>query len=110
MRCKNPLTVCCICGKKSRARFKGKEYCKKHYMQMYRHGHILNRTIFDKNEWIFNDGYAECVTYDKNFEPNGKVKFDIDDYAYGALTLYFDIIRLFIILLQILGNFRGNRK
>ena len=80
MRCKNPLTVCCICGKKSRARFKGKEYCKKHYMQMYRHGHILNRTIFDKNEWIFNDGYAECVTYDKNFEPNGKVKFDIDDY------------------------------
>ena len=47
---------------------------------MYRHGHILNRTIFDKNEWIFNDGYAECVTYDKNFEPNGKVKFDIDDY------------------------------
>ena len=37
-------------------------------------------------------------------------EFDIDDYAYGALTLYFDIIRLFIILLQILGNFRGNRK
>jgi FtsH-binding integral membrane protein len=36
--------------------------------------------------------------------------FDLDDYAYGALTLYFDIIRLFIIILQIIGNFRGNRK
>ena len=36
--------------------------------------------------------------------------FDIDDYAYGALTLYFDIIRLFIVLLQIMVNFRGNRK
>ena len=37
-------------------------------------------------------------------------EFDIDDYAYGALTLYFDIIRLFIVILQIMSNFRGNRK
>ena len=37
-------------------------------------------------------------------------EFDIDDYAYGALTLYFDIIRLFIVLLQLMVNFRGNRK
>ena len=80
MNNKKPLTNCCICGKPSRARFNGKEYCKKHYMQMYRHGHILERTIFDKNEWIIHDDYAECVTYDRNFERNGKIKFDLDDY------------------------------
>lgn len=80
MNKREPLTFCCICGEKSRARFKGKEYCKKHYSQMYRHGHILERTIFDRNEWEMHDDYAECTTYNKNFEPNGKVKFDIDDY------------------------------
>ena len=45
---REPLTFCCVCGEKSRARFKGKEYCKKHFSQMYRHGHILERTIFDE--------------------------------------------------------------
>jgi len=77
---REPLTFCCVCGEKSRARFKGKEYCKKHFSQMYRHGHILERTIFDRNEWNLYDDYAECITYNKNFEPNGKVKFDLDDY------------------------------
>ena len=82
MRSKEPLTNCCICGEPSRARFKGKEYCKKHLMQMYRHGHILERTIFDRNEWILyiHQGYAECITYDKEFNENGRVKFDIDDF------------------------------
>jgi len=80
MRNREPLTNCCICGEKSRARFKGKEYCKRHLMQMWRYGKVLERTIFDRNEWILNDNYAECITYDKNFEPNAKVKFDLDDY------------------------------
>jgi len=75
-----PLTVCCVCGEKSRARFKGKEYCKRHLMQMWRYGKILERTIFDRNEWIMHDDYAECITYDKSFNVNGHVKFDLDDY------------------------------
>lgn len=74
------LTTCCICGKKSRSTWKdGKEYCQKHYMQMYNHGKILERTIYDKNEWIYHDNYAECITYDMNLKPNGRVKFDLDD-------------------------------
>ena len=80
MNRREPLTNCCVCGEKSRARFEGKEYCKRHYSQMYRHNHILERTIFDKNEWILYDDYAECVTYDKDFKESGKVKFDLDDY------------------------------
>ena len=35
-------------------------------------------------------------------------EFSIDDYAFGALTLYFDIIRLFILILKICGG--GNRN
>jgi len=34
--------------------------------------------------------------------------FDIDDYAFGALTLYFDIVRLFILILRIFGD--GNNR
>lgn len=49
-------------------------------MQLYNHGRILDRTIYDRNEWILHDDYAECITYDINFNPNGRVKFDLDDY------------------------------
>lgn len=31
-------------------------------------------------------------------------EFDIDDYIFAALTLYFDIIRLFILILRLLGS------
>lgn len=80
MKKRNTLTKCCICGEKAKVTWKdGNEYCRKHYMQMYHHGHILDRTIYDRNEWLEYDNYAECVTYDKNLKPNGRVKFDIDD-------------------------------
>lgn len=62
------------------ARLNGKEYCKKHYMQMYRHGKILERTIYDRNEWVLKENYAECITYNKVFKENARVKFDKDDY------------------------------
>ena len=31
-------------------------------------------------------------------------KYDVDDYIFAALTLYFDIIRLFIEILRLLGS------
>lgn len=45
--------------------------------------------------------YALFIAYDTTFIRDN---FDIDDYAFGALTLYFDIIRLFILLLKIFGG------
>ena len=72
---------CCICGNKGRSHWKdGKLYCQKHYMQLYHHGRILERTIYDKNRWFFNDDYCECATYDKNSKENGRIIFDLDDY------------------------------
>ena len=69
---------CIICGEKMDSHFNGKPYCKKHYLQMLRHGKILERTIFDKNEWKIFKNYAICITYDKNGTPNGIVKVDKD--------------------------------
>lgn len=56
----------------------GNLYCKKHYLQMYRHGKILNRTIYDKNEYVLKDKYAECICYDKDGNEKGRVKIDLD--------------------------------
>ena len=41
--------VCSICGEPMDSHFNNIPYCKKHYLQMRRHGRILERTIFDKN-------------------------------------------------------------
>lgn len=76
MKCKNE--ICCICGEKLDAHVDGKPYCKKHYLQMHRHGKILSRTIFDKNEWKQADNYAFCLTYNKKGIVNGIVKVDSD--------------------------------
>lgn len=73
---------CCICGEKGRGRWKdGNDYCRKHYLQMSRHGHILERTIYDGNEYIDHpdEGYTECVLYDKNFNDVGHTIIDLED-------------------------------
>ena len=49
--------------------------------------------------------YALFIAYDTTLIRDA---FSIDDYAFAALTLYFDIIRLFIILLRIFGGGRNN--
>ena len=60
------------------ARFKGIPYCKKHYMQMYHKGKITKRTIYDPNEYILHDDYAECITYDKEGNETARIKVDLD--------------------------------
>ena len=77
MRVRNKLNeVCVICGNKMDSHIDGIPYCKRHYLQMHRHGKILNRTIFDKNEWKIVGDYAICITYNKQGEANGIVKVD----------------------------------
>lgn len=73
---------CCICGISENngtdriQRINGKCYCKKHYLQIYRYGHILNRTIYDPNEYIKYDTYFECICYKKDGTESGRVKID----------------------------------
>lgn len=40
--------------------------CSKHYKHMYRHGKILERTIYDSNDYIIHDDFVEIVMYSKN--------------------------------------------
>lgn len=70
--------VCEICGKPMNSHFNGIPYCKKHYLQMKRHGKILDRTIFDKNEWKLFSDYAVCITYNRYGIPNSIIKVDLD--------------------------------
>lgn len=72
---------CCVCGAPGRCTWEdGKDYCKKHYLQMYRHGRILERTIYDRNEYIDHEdeGYTECLMYDRDFKEVGRTIVDID--------------------------------
>ena len=72
------LKKCEVCGEQ--ARYKRNEvcYCKKHYLQMYRHGKIIDRTIFDPNEWKLFEDFAVCITYNRQGVATGLVKVDLD--------------------------------
>ena len=54
--------------------------CPKHITQLYRHGRFLDRTIYDKNEFIKHDGFFEIIIRNKNCEKIGSALIDVDDY------------------------------
>ena len=76
-------------------------YCKKHYKQYFRHGHILTRTRFDPNEIILFDKHAEVIIYYKYNKPKDKriivdlnnvekiknLKWSIDSKGYPVTTI-----------------------
>lgn len=45
---------------------------------MYHKGKIVKRTIYDPNEYIIYDDYAECITYDKKGNETARIKVDLD--------------------------------
>ena len=69
---------CCVDGCDKEEFCKG--YCCKHYKQQYRHNKILERTIYDENDFIFHDDFIEIVLYDKKGEETGRTIIDKDDY------------------------------
>ena len=54
-------------------------YCDKHYQQHRKYGRILEYTIFDSNEIIEYDDYAEVVLCNRNKEEVGRSPIDLDD-------------------------------
>lgn len=56
-----------------------KGYCSKHYAQIKRCGKILERTIFDENEIIEYDDYAEVILCNKDCEEVARAIIDLDD-------------------------------
>ena len=63
----------------NRTDIKGKGYCGKHYAQIRKHGKILDKTIFDPNEIVIYDDYAEIILYDRKGNEKARALIDIDD-------------------------------
>lgn len=61
------------------ASFEGKPYCRRHYLQITRHGETFN-TIYEENEWIDCGDYYECILKDKNSNEVARTKIDKEDY------------------------------
>jgi len=79
------MLKCEICGSINKIKTKtknnifGKILCEKHYKQLYRHGKILNRTIYDSNKINIGDDYAELELYDKQGNIVNVSIIDLDD-------------------------------
>lgn len=70
---------CCTCGEVKMGSYDGKPYCRRHYIQMIRYGHLIN-TMYEPNEWIDCGDYYECILKNKNNEVVGKTIIDKEDY------------------------------
>ena len=56
-----------------------KGYCRRHYSQMYIHGKILERTMFDPNKIIDCGNYYEICLYNIKQEEVGRALIDKED-------------------------------
>lgn len=75
--------ICSVCGETNNvSNLKGIPYCKRHYNQMYRYGKIYKRTIYDKNDYIFDkdNNIVKIVLRDKYQNINGYSIIDYEDY------------------------------
>lgn len=88
--------------------------CLKHYRQFERHGRILERTIYDRNEIIIEGDIAYIQLYDTHCKPIKKAIIDKEDidkckqYKWGITGRYvLSVIKGKGILLH---NFVLNRK
>lgn len=76
------MKECSICKKNDKETriilSKGQHYCRKHYLQLYKHGKI-DYTIYDDNEYIITENFAEIVLKDKKGTITGKAIIDKED-------------------------------
>lgn len=69
----------CPCGKLGTRLIDNKWYCSKHSYQVKRHGVILERTRFDKNEIIKHEDYGEIILYSNDQKEVGRTFIDTED-------------------------------
>ena len=79
------IRECSVCGVNENEKriFKSSEFgsilCHKHYMQLKRHGKILERTIYDPNKFVYKENYVEMIIFNKRCEEIERVKIDKED-------------------------------
>ena len=54
-------------------------YCPKHLTQHYRYGNTLDKTIYDRNDYVVHEDCVEIILYDKNCIESGRAIIDIED-------------------------------
>lgn len=70
------MNVCKVCGITENETKVYKDLCRKHYLQIKRHGHILTRTIYDTNEISIENNIATMNLYDKKGNKVAETIFD----------------------------------
>ena len=77
------MKYCEYCGKNEEEtkiiKSKFGTLCRKHYLQMYKHGEI-KRTIYDSNRYEFNDDSVKVYMYDKEGNEIGFTIIDLEDF------------------------------
>lgn len=72
--------VCQVCGDKTGIhKFNGLPYCKRHFLQMYRYGRILESTIYDRNEIIIEGDIARIIIKNAKQEKKDECIIDAED-------------------------------
>jgi hypothetical protein len=61
-------------------KYYGKGYCQKHYWQLKRHGHILERSRKDPNEFVIIEDICKIKLYNNQGEIKAETVIDAEDY------------------------------
>lgn len=102
------MKKCCICGATENETRIITDLCRKHYLQKYRHGHILEQTIYDKNEIIVKNGIAHMSLYNKIGEKIAETIFS--ERHVEKVKMYKWYITKSINTSYVRGSIKGNRK
>jgi hypothetical protein len=73
---KNKICKADTCSSDSKV----KGLCLKHYAQKLKHGKLLKRTIYDKNEYVFEGDTCKMFLYNKRNEKFAETIIDSSDY------------------------------
>lgn len=109
--------ICNVKGCKNKARSRG--MCRRHYNQLLSFNKVYERTLFDKNEIVEKNNYAEIVTYNeknivkgnvlidnKHIEKIKSYKIHIDSDGYATVSIGREKIHLTEFLF---GRLEGNK-
>lgn len=76
------MKTCSICGiSENETRIinsQGQLYCRKHYLQIRKYGHVVD-TIYDKNEIVFENDVAKIILKNKKCEKVAEAIIDLED-------------------------------
>lgn len=77
------MRICNVCGRtQAETRIikkEGIDYCRKHYLQLYRHGKILSHTIYEPNSYEVKENIAYISLYNVKGEFVGRILIDKED-------------------------------